>query len=190
MPTLVTLCGWWIPMAAGSTEREIRQCCFLIQFSSVAQSCPTLCDPMNHSTPGILSITNSQSLLKLMSIESVMPSNHLILCCLFLLWPSIFPSIMVFSNKQALSSSGQSIGASASVLLMNIQGWFPLGLSGLISLQSKGFSRAFSSTTVWKHSTFSLHYTTREGCSIIFKAHIIKLLSRKILVTHMSARST
>ena len=73
------------------------------QFSSVAQSCPTLCDPMNRSMPGpSLSITNSRSLRKLMSIELVMPSNHLILCRPLLLLPSIFPSITVFSNKLAL----------------------------------------------------------------------------------------
>ena len=73
---------------------------FWLQFSSVAQLCPTLCDPLDCSTPGSLSITNTQSLLKLMSIESVMPSNHLILCLLLL--PSIFPSIKVFSNESAL----------------------------------------------------------------------------------------
>ena len=73
----------------------------LYQFSSVAQTCPTLCDPMDCSTPGLI-ITNSRSLLKLMSIESVMPSNHLILCHPFLLSPSIFPSIRVFSNESAL----------------------------------------------------------------------------------------
>ena len=78
-----------------------------------------------------LSITISQSLLKLMSIMSVMPSNHLILCCPLLLLPSIFPSIRVFSNK--------------SVLPLNIQDWFPLGWTGWISLQSKG---VFSNTTV------------------------------------------
>ena len=72
------------------------------QFSSVAQSCPTLCDPMNCSTPGLLSITNSWSPAKPMSIELVMPSNHLILCRPLLLLPSIFPSIGVFSNKSAL----------------------------------------------------------------------------------------
>ena len=65
-----------------------------VQFSSVAQLCPTLCNPMDCSMPG-LPITNSWSLLKLMSIESVMPSNHLILCRPLLL-PSIFPSIKVF----------------------------------------------------------------------------------------------
>ena len=72
------------------------------QFSSVTQSCPTLCDPTDYSTPGLLSITNSQSLLKLMSIESVMPSNHLILCLLLLLPPSVFPSIRVFSSESVL----------------------------------------------------------------------------------------
>ena len=69
---------------------------------SVAQSCPTLCDPMNCSTPGLLSNTNSQSPPKLMSIESMMPSNHLILCHPLLLLPSIFPSIRLFSNESAL----------------------------------------------------------------------------------------
>ena len=103
--------------------------------------CPTLCDPMDCSSPASLSITNSQSLLKLMSIESVMPSNHLILCYPLFLLPSIFPSIRVFFPVCWLfASGGQSIGASAlaSVIPMNIQGWFPLGLIGLISLQCKG----------------------------------------------------
>ena len=72
-----------------------------VQFSSAAQSCPTLCDPMDCSTPGYPVLTNSWRLLKLMSIESVMPSNHLILCHLLLL-PSIFPSIRVFSNESVL----------------------------------------------------------------------------------------
>ena len=73
-----------------------------VQFSSVAQSCPTPCDPMNCSTEASLSITNSRSSLKLMSIESVMPSSHLILCHPLLLLPSIFPSIRVFTNESAL----------------------------------------------------------------------------------------
>ena len=114
-----------------------------IQFSSVDQSCPTLCDP----------ITNSQSLLKLMSIDLVMPSNYLILCCPLLFPPSIFLSIRVFQMSQFFTSSVQSIGvsASASVLPMNIQDWFPLGWTGWTSLQSKGLSRVFSNTTVQKH---------------------------------------
>ena len=84
--------------------------------------------PWTAACQASLSFTNSWSLLKLMSIESVMPSNHLIFCHPLLLLPSIFPSIMVFSVNQFFSSAGQSIGASASasVLPMNIQDWFPI----------------------------------------------------------------
>ena len=75
------------------------KCC--TQCSSVARSCLTLCNLMDCSTPGF-PVTNSWSLLRLMSIESVMPSNHLILCLPLLLLPSIFPSIRVLSNESAL----------------------------------------------------------------------------------------
>ena len=75
---------------------------WLVQFSSVAQSCLTLCDPMDCSTPSFPSFTISWNLLKLMSIESVMPSKHLNLCHPLLLLPSVFPSIRVFSNESAL----------------------------------------------------------------------------------------
>ena len=74
----------------------------LVQFSSVAQSCPTLCDPMNRSTPGLPVHHQLRSLLKLMSIQSVMPSSHLILCHPLLLLPPIPPSIRVFSNESTL----------------------------------------------------------------------------------------
>ena len=74
----------------------------IIQFSSDTQSCPTLCDPMDCSIQASLSITNFLSPLKPMSIESVMPSSHLILCDPLLLLPSVFPSIRVFSNESAL----------------------------------------------------------------------------------------
>ena len=100
--------------------------------------------PWTAACQTFLSFTISQNLLKLMSIESVMSTNHLSLCSPLLLLSSIFPSIRVFSNE--LASCGQSIGASSSVLPMNIQGWFPLGLTGLIALLSKGLSRVFSST--------------------------------------------
>ena len=73
-----------------------------ILFSSVAQSCPTPCSPWTAAHQDSLFITNSLSLLKFMSIESVMPSNHLILCCTLLFLPSIFPSIRVFSNESTL----------------------------------------------------------------------------------------
>ena len=87
-----------------------------------------------------LSFMVSWNLLKLTSTESVMPSNHLILCHPLLLLPSIFPSIRVFSNERALHIRWPSTGVSAlaTVLSMNIQGWFPLGLTGLIPLLSKG----------------------------------------------------
>ena len=93
-----------------------------------------------------LSFTVSQSLLKLMSIELVMPSHHFNLCHPLLLLPSVFPSIRVFSNESAFRIRWPKCWSlsSASVLPVNIQGWFPLGLTGLISLQSKGLSRVFS----------------------------------------------
>jgi len=108
-----------------------------------------------------VSFTSSWSLLKLMSIESVMPSNHLILCPPFLLLLSIFPSIRSLPMSWLFASGGRSIGASASasVLPMNIQGWFPWGLTGLISLLSKGLSRVFSSITIQKHQFFGTQHS-------------------------------
>ena len=88
-----------------------------------------------------------------MSIELVMPSNHLFLSCPFSSCPQSFPTWGSFQMSQLFEIGGQSIGASSStsVLPMNIQGWFPLGLTDLISLQSRGLSRVFSNITVWKH---------------------------------------
>ena len=75
---------------------------YSVQLSSVAQSCPTLCDLLDCSTPGLPVHHQQQEFTKLMSIESVMPSNNLILCCPLLLLPSVFPSIRVFSNESVL----------------------------------------------------------------------------------------
>ena len=123
---------------------------------SVAQSCPTLCDPMDCSTP-----------------DFPYPSPYPRICsnlCPLSRWchPIISSSVVPFSSglqsfptstsflmSQLFTSGGQSFGTSALVLLLNIQGWFPLGLTGLISLQSKGLSRVFSNTTVQKHQFFS-----------------------------------
>ena len=129
---------------------------FLMWCCSVTQSHPTLCDPTVRCQAS-LSFTISQSLLKLMSTESVMPSNHLILGCPLLLLPSIFPSIRVFPANQLSTSGGQSIGvsASASVLPMNTQDWSTLGWTGWISLQSKGLSRVLANTTVQNRQFFS-----------------------------------
>ena len=98
------------------------------------------------------SLSISQSLLKLMSIASVMPSNLFILCRPFFSCPQSSQH-QVFPVSWLFALGGQSNGASAlaSVLPINIQGWFPLGLTGLFFLLSKGLSRVFSSTTIWKH---------------------------------------
>ena len=126
-----------------------------VQFSSVTQLCPTLCDPMDCSTP--LSITNSRSLLKLMSVELVMPSNHLILCRPVLLLPSIIPSIRVFSNESALHIRWPKYWSFSFNMSPSNEysDWFPLEWTGWISLQSKGLSRVFSNTTVQNHQFFS-----------------------------------
>ena len=87
---------WW-PKWEGMQKRGYIYCC-----CSVIPSCPALCDPMDCSTPGFPFFTISQILLKLMSVESIMPSNHLILCHLLVLLPSIYPSIRIFSNELTL----------------------------------------------------------------------------------------
>ena len=138
-------------------QKLTHHCKATVQFSSVTQSCLTLCEPMDCSMPGLPVHHKLQSLPKLMFIELVMPNNHLILCHPILLPCSIFPIIRVFQMSQLFPSGGQSIGVSAatSVLPMNTQDWSPLGWTGWISLQSKGLSRVFSNTTVEKHHFFS-----------------------------------
>ena len=110
-----------------------------------------------------LSITNFQSLLKLMPIESVMPSSHLILCCPLLLLPPIPPSIKVFSLSQLCAWGGQSTGVSASVPPMNTQDWSPLGWTSRISLQSKGLSRVFSNNIVHKDHFFAAQLSSQSN---------------------------
>ena len=126
-----------------------------------------------------------------MSFELVFLSNHLILYYPLLLLPSIFPSIRVFSlMSQLFTSGGQSIGASAaaSVLPMNIQGWFPLGWTGCISLQSKGLSKVFSSSTIQKHQFFSTqpslcvrlshpYMTTGKTIALTIQTFVSKVIS-------------
>ena len=120
-----------------------------VQFSSVKSlSSVQLSDPMNRSLPGLLSITNPQSPPKPMSIVSVMPSSHLILCRPLLFLPSIFLSLRVFSNELALRIRWPKYWSFS----FNISP--SSGHPGLISLQSKGLSRVFSNTTVQKHQFF------------------------------------
>ena len=109
-----------------------------------------------HGLQHAKSFTVSGSLLRLMSVESVILSNHLILWRPLVLLPSVFPSIRVSSSVSALCIRWPKYWntASASVLPVNIQGWFSLRLTSLVSLQSKGLLRVFSSTTIWKHRFF------------------------------------
>ena len=164
----------------------------MIFLLSVQFSCSFVSDSLwpHEFQHASLSITNSWSLLKPMSIESVMPSSHLILCCPLLFLPPIPSSIRVFPVSWFFASSGQSIGASASasVLLMNIQGWFPLGLTGLIFLQSKGLSRVFSSTTTQNDQFFGaqpffmgkmshLYMTTGKTTVLTIRTFVSKVMS-------------
>ena len=119
---------------------------------SVTKLCPTLCDPLDCNTPGfpVLHYLSEFAQTHVHWVGDAIQPSHPLLP--FLLLPSVFPSIKVFTTSWLFASGGQSTGASASVLPMNIQGWFPFGLIGLISLLSKVLS---SSTTVRKHQFFS-----------------------------------
>ena len=133
-----------------------------------------LATPRTTAHQASLSITNSPSLPKLISIESVMPSNP-ILCHPLLLLPLIFASIRVFLNESVLPirrPKYQSFSFSIS-LPMNIQDWFPLGWTGWISLQSKGLSRVFSNITVQKHQFFGAQL------SLLYNSHIHTRLLEK-----------
>ena len=151
---------------------KISNCVWIspfIHLSSVQSSRVWLfVTPQTAALQASLSITNSWSLLKLMPITSVMPSNHLILYHPLLLLPSIFPSIKIFSSESALHIRWPSIGVSVSesIVSMNVQDLFPLRLTGLIPLQSKGLSRLFSSTTVQKHPFFSAQPSLRSNSHI------------------------
>ena len=135
-------------------NKHMKRCSTLLLI--VAQSLShvqLVAAPWTAARQASLSFTTSWSLLKLMSIESVIPSNHLILCPPFSSCPQSFPTLVSFPVSWLFISAGQNIGAlaSASVVPVNIQGLFPLGLTGLISLLSRGLSRVFSSTTIQTH---------------------------------------
>ena len=139
-----------------------------VQFSAVTQSCLSLATPWVAAHQASLSITNSQCSPQLMSIESVMPSSHLILCHPLLLLPTIPPSIRVFSSESTLLMRWPKYWhfMLASVLPMNIQNWSPLEWTGWISLQSKGLSRVFSNTTVQKHQFFGPQLSSQSNSHI------------------------
>ena len=135
----------------------------LVQFSSVAQSCSTLCNPMNCSTPGLPFPSPTPGVypnpcpLSWWCHPAISSSVVPFSSC-----PQSFPALGFFPVSQLFVWGGQSIGVSAStsVLPMNTQDWSPLGWTGWISLQSKGLSRAFSNTTVQKHQFFGIQLSS------------------------------
>ena len=143
--------AWSEDISPGSHVKAAVAAC---RCCSVARSCPILWKPMDCSTPAFPVL---HCLLELAPIHvhwvAIQPSHSLSSPSPL---PSIFPRFRVFSMSQFFASGGQSTKASAwtSVLPVNIQGWFALGLTGLISLLSRGLSRIFSSTTIWKHPLF------------------------------------
>ena len=143
-----------IPRQCGSRPQTYSS----VQFSSVPQLCPTLCNPMDCSTPGL---PVHHQLLEFTQThvcwvgDAIQPSHPVVpFSCL-----QFFPASGSFQMSQFFVSGGQSIGVSAStsVIPMNTQDWSPLGWTGWVSLQSKGLSRVFSNTTVQKHQFFSTH---------------------------------
>ena len=146
----------------------------LALWCSVAQLCPTLCDPMDCNTPGFPVLHHLPELAQThvhRVSDAIKPSHPLSsLSCL-----QSFPASRSFPMSQFFPLAGQSIwvSASASVLPMNIQDWFPLGWTGLISLRFKGLSRVFSNTTVQKHQFFGAQPSLR------FNSHIHTRLLEK-----------
>ena len=147
-----------------------KQYWYPVQFSSVQLlSCVWLfASPWTAARQASLSITNSQSLLKLMSIELVMSSNHLVLCCPFLLLPSIFSSTRVFSNESVLRIGWPKYWSFSFSLSPSNEysGLISFRIDWFDSLQSKGLSRVFSSTTFWKHQFFSVQPSLRSNSHI------------------------
>ena len=130
-----------------------------VHFSLVTQSCLTLCDPMNHSTPGLPVHHQLPESTQTHVHWSWWPHPTISSSVIpFSPCPQSFPALGSFQMSQLFASGGESIGVSvsASVFPMNIQEWLPLGWTGWISLQSKGLSRVFSNTTVQKHLFFSV----------------------------------
>ena len=179
------------PMNISVFNHQWTQLNMSSDYSSVSFSCSVVSDsatPWTAAHQAFLSITNSRSLLKLMTVEwwwchptissSVVPVSS---CA------QSFPASGSFQMSQFFASSSQSIGvsASASVFPMNIDGWFPLGLTGLISLQSNGLSRVFSNTTVQKHqcSAFFIvqlahpYMTTGKTIALTIRMFVGKVMS-------------
>ena len=172
----------WIILMGSYTAPLIRLLLSVSQsVSSASQSCSTLCEPMTAAHQASLSITKSQSLLKLMSID---PPNHLIFCHPLLLLPSIFPSIRVFSNESVLSIRWSNYWSFwfTIVLSVTIQGLFPLGLTGLIPLLSRGLLRVFFCITVQKHQFFVNDMVSIGAWIYLWAFYFVPLISIFVFV--------
>ena len=141
---------------------------YSVMFSSVTQSCSTLCDPMDCSMPGLPVHHQLPELTQthVHCVGDAIQPSHPVVPFSFCL--QAFPASGSFQRSKLFTSGGQSIGvsASASVLPMNIQYWFPLGWTGWISSQSKGFSRVFSNTIFQKHQFFGTQLSLRSNSHI------------------------
>ena len=170
-------------ISTGVVNTWVYFCCYY----SVAKLCPLFGTPWTAACQASMSLNISQSSPKCMSIASVMPSNHLIICHPLLFLPSIFPAPGSFPMNQLFASGSQGTGvsASASVLPMSIQGWF--SLTGLSSLLSKELARVLSSTTIWKHQFFGtqpslwsnshLYMTSGKTIALIIQTFVGKVMS-------------
>ena len=141
---------------------------------SVTHLCLMLCHPMDCSMSSVPVLYYLPEFAKTHAFELMMPSKHLFLCHPLLLMPSVSPTSGSFLTSWLFLTGGQSIGASALILPMSIQGWFLLGLTGLISLLSKGLSRVFFSTTILKPQLFGIHP------SLWLNSHICTWLLEKL----------
>ena len=135
--------------------------------------------PWTAAQQRVRTLTISQSLLKLQCVKSVIFSNHLILCCPLLLLPSIFPRIRVFSNELALHYRWPNYWNFSFSISPSNEYSFPLGLTDLISLQSKGLSRVFSSTIIQKHNSKTIIQFFSTQCSLWSNSHIHTRLQEK-----------
>ena len=155
-------------VAKGKRHGERKDWKWGTQFSSVAQLCPTLCDPMNRSTPGLPVHHQLPEFTQthVHQVGDAIPPSHPVVP--FSSSPQSLPASGSFPVSQPFTWGGQSIGvsASASVLPMNTQDWSPLGWTGWTSLQFKGLLRVFSNTTVQEHQFFSAHLSSQSNSHI------------------------
>ena len=168
-PKIIISIIWTYPLINLANPKFFFCHCLLSYISSVQllSHVQLFAAPWTAARQASLSVTNFWSLLKLKSIELVMPSSHLILCRPLLLLSSIFPSIRIFSSESVLCIRWPKYWSFSFSFShpMNIQGWFLLGWTGLI-LQSKGLSRVFSNTTVQKHQFFGAQLSSQSNSHI------------------------